>query len=90
MPTTNCPKCDSSRIQFQESYGYWECADCGHVWALDKDDPDYSESMLDDATLRLYIGMALDNATLCPQCDGGGLIQVDGEMRCCPRCGGEG
>lgn len=86
----NCPNCESSRIEYQANYGYWECQDCGQVWGLDKDDPDYDESMIDSQTLRYCIGAALDNATLCSKCDGGGLIQVDGEMRCCPRCGGDG
>lgn len=40
---TNCPKCDSSRLQYQENYGYWECLDCGYVWGFDEDDPDYDD-----------------------------------------------
>lgn len=45
--TTNCPKCDSSRLQYEKNYGYWECQDCGHFWAIDADDPDYDEEPLD-------------------------------------------
>ncbi|BAY77934.1 hypothetical protein NIES25_44040 [Nostoc linckia NIES-25] len=90
MTQTNCPECDSSRIQYRKNYGYWQCQDCCYVWVLDKDDPDYEESMIDDTTLRYYIGAELDNMDLCSKCYGGGLIQVDGEMRCCPKCNGDG
>ncbi|MBD2519939.1 hypothetical protein H6G93_34360 [Nostoc sp. FACHB-973] len=47
MTQTNCPSCDSSRLQYQENYGYWECDDCGHVWGFDEEDPDYDEKPLD-------------------------------------------
>jgi hypothetical protein len=43
MTQTNCPNCDSTRLQHQENYGYWECLDCDHTWALDADDPDYED-----------------------------------------------
>ncbi|MEH1940110.1 MAG: hypothetical protein V7L01_07825 [Nostoc sp.] len=43
MTQTNCPHCDSTRLQYQENYGYWECLDCGHVWGIDQHDPDYDE-----------------------------------------------
>ncbi|MEH2374035.1 hypothetical protein [Nostoc sp.] len=46
----NCPRCESTRLQYQENYGYWECLDCGHVWAFDEDDPDYDEEQLDLGT----------------------------------------
>nr|MDZ8057433.1 hypothetical protein [Nostoc sp. EkiNYC01] len=52
----NCPNCESSRSEYQASYGYWECQDCGHAWGLDKDDPDYEEEEFDD----------------CPECNGNG------------------
>lgn len=44
---STCPRCDSTRLQYQENYGYWECLDCGHVWASEDDDPDYDEEPLD-------------------------------------------
>lgn len=43
MTQTTCHRCDSTRLQYQENYGYWECDDCGHTWALDADDPDYED-----------------------------------------------
>ncbi|MEH2164545.1 MAG: hypothetical protein V7K38_26715 [Nostoc sp.] len=47
MTQTTCPRCDCTTLKYQENYGYWECLDCGHVWALDTDDPDYDEEPLD-------------------------------------------
>ncbi|WP_373525075.1 hypothetical protein [Nostoc sp.] len=47
MFTTNCPQCDSTNIRYQQSYGFWECQECLHVWATDSDDPDYDEEALD-------------------------------------------
>ncbi|MDM9580895.1 hypothetical protein [Nostoc sp. GT001] len=88
MTQTTCPRCDCTTLKYQENYGYWECLDCGHVWALDADDPDYDNTKIDNQTLRYYLGMALDNATLC-NCSGG-WIQEDGELLCCPRCNGSG
>ncbi|WP_334808127.1 hypothetical protein [Nostoc sp.] len=46
MTQTNCPRCDCTTLQYQENYGYWECLDCGHVWAVDVDDPDYDELLI--------------------------------------------
>ncbi|MDZ8135176.1 MAG: hypothetical protein RM049_07705 [Nostoc sp. DedQUE04] len=43
MTQTTCPRCDCTTLRYQENYGYWECLDCGHTWALDADDPDYDE-----------------------------------------------
>jgi hypothetical protein len=88
MTQTNCPRCDSTRLQHQGTYGYWECDDCGHVWALDADDPDYDETKIDNKTLRWCLGAEADNATLC-NCDGG-WIQEDGELFCCRKCNGTG
>lgn len=51
---TNCPKCESSRLQYQKQYGYWECSDCGQVWGFDEDDPDYDESEM----YPLYLGLS--------------------------------
>ncbi|WGV23451.1 hypothetical protein [Halotia branconii] len=28
--------------------------------------------------------------SLCSKCNGGGLIQVEGDLLCCPRCNGSG
>jgi ribosomal protein L37AE/L43A len=78
MTQTNCPRCDSTRLRHQESYGYWECFDCGHTWAFDADDPDYEDDIV-------YF-----DRTLCNTCSGGGLIQEDGELHSCPMCGGSG
>ncbi|MBG1268269.1 hypothetical protein [Nostoc sp. WHI] len=50
MTNQNCPKCESTRTNYQENYGYWECLDCGYVWADDGDDPDYEEESLDLGT----------------------------------------
>ncbi|MHC5614084.1 MAG: hypothetical protein ACYTXA_24595 [Nostoc sp.] len=47
MNQTNCPRCDSTRLQYQENYGYWDCEDCGHTWGFDEDDPDYDEEIVD-------------------------------------------
>ncbi len=48
MTATNiCPHCESSRINYVQTYGYWECDNCGNIWALDKDDPDYDARPLD-------------------------------------------
>ncbi|RCJ34623.1 hypothetical protein A6769_22095 [Nostoc punctiforme NIES-2108] len=47
MTNKTCPRCDCTRLEYEENYGYWECLDCGHVWALDADDPDYDEEPLD-------------------------------------------
>ncbi|MBE9050663.1 hypothetical protein IQ243_09595 [Nostocales cyanobacterium LEGE 11386] len=47
MSGEQCPRCNSSRTQYDEYFGFWECADCGHVWGEDEDDPDYDEEILD-------------------------------------------
>ncbi|PHM11656.1 hypothetical protein [Nostoc sp. 'Peltigera malacea cyanobiont' DB3992] len=90
MTQTTCPRCDCTTLQYQENYGYWECLDCGHFWALDADDPDYDDTKIDNQTLRWCLGAAADDATLCGTCGGGGLIQEEGELVCCTRCGGSG
>lgn len=38
-----CCKCSSVNCTFHETDGYWECRECGTVWAYDEDDPDYDE-----------------------------------------------
>lgn len=38
---------------------------------------------------RPYLKIFIDN-NLCNACSGGGLIQEDGELLCCPRCKGTG
>lgn len=111
MTQPTCPRCDCTTLQYQENYGYWECLDCGHVWGVDEEDPDYEEECLEcDWDLlqyqtitndwkclkcgkihKSYIGSSdpyFDN--LCAKCNGGGLIQEDGKLLCCPRCGGSG
>lgn len=90
MTQTNCPRCNSTQLEYEETYGTWECLDCNKLWALDADDPDYDENKIDNKTLSWCIGAAADAATLCSKCNGGGLIQEDGELLCCPKCGGSG
>ncbi|MBW4556396.1 MAG: hypothetical protein KME59_10730 [Trichormus sp. ATA11-4-KO1] len=50
MSGEQCPKCDSSRTQYDDYFGFWECDDCGYVWSEDEDDPDYDEESLDLGT----------------------------------------
>jgi hypothetical protein len=38
-----CPNCKSINTQFDETFGFHKCLDCLHVWAEDKDDPDYDD-----------------------------------------------
>lgn len=38
-----CPNCKSLKTEFDEAYGFYKCLDCLHLWALDKDDPDYDD-----------------------------------------------
>ncbi|BBD64493.1 hypothetical protein NIES4072_18450 [Nostoc commune NIES-4072] len=90
MSQTTCPRCDSTTLDYEENQGFWLCLDCGHLWALDADDPDYDDTKIDNATLRWCLAAEADNATLCNKCNGGGWIQEDGELLCCPRCGGWG
>ncbi|MEH2076740.1 MAG: hypothetical protein V7K57_20465 [Nostoc sp.] len=90
MTQTTCPRCDSATLDYEESHGFWLCLDCGHLWALDKDDPDYDKTKIDDQTLRWCLWAESENATLCNKCNGGGLMQEDGELLCCTRCGGSG
>ncbi|MEH2193427.1 MAG: hypothetical protein V7K98_12420 [Nostoc sp.] len=74
MTQTNCPRCDSTRLQHQEDYGYWECDDCGHAWALDADDPDYDESE-NDCPRCLGTGwVGIHGADECPVCGGCGYV----------------
>lgn len=40
MTQTNCPRCDFTRLSYQENYGYWECDRSRHTWVFDEDDPD--------------------------------------------------
>ncbi|MEH2400211.1 hypothetical protein [Nostoc sp.] len=81
MTTETCPRCDSTRLQHREGYGgYWECFECGHNWGFDEDNPEY----------RWAVGAEHDNRSLCGTCNGGGLIQSDGELYCCQSCGGSG
>lgn len=82
MTQKNCPNCESSRTNYVQNYGYWECKDCGHEWALDEDDPDYDD-------LSDIPSWVLDRE-LCSKCDGGGLIQIEGELVCYPKCEGSG
>ncbi|MDM9582297.1 hypothetical protein [Nostoc sp. GT001] len=90
MTNETCPKCNCTTLQYQENYGYWECLDCGQAWARDADDPDYDDTKIDKESFRFYLAAAADNATLCSSCNGGGLIQEEGELLCCPECGGTG
>ncbi|MEH2404149.1 hypothetical protein [Nostoc sp.] len=112
MTQTTCPRCDCTTLQYEENYGYWECLDCGHVWALNADDPDYEKECLecnwdllqyqpitDDWKCldcgkihKSYIGNSdpFHDANLCAKCNGGGLIQEDGELLCCQSCSGSG
>jgi len=79
MTQTTCPSCDCTWLEYLENYGYWECLDCGHVWAVDEDDPDYAE--------------VSDDINVCSVCKGAGLIQSDYELYellSCPECGGSG
>ncbi|MDZ8096410.1 MAG: hypothetical protein RMZ42_31405 [Nostoc sp. DedQUE05] len=80
MTQKTCPQCDCTTLRYQGNYGYWECLDCGHVWALDADDPDYGDS----------ITYVYQDTSLCGTCNGGGLIQEEGELLCCPNCDGTG
>jgi rubredoxin len=45
--TVSCPNCHSTKTEFDQTYGFYKCLDCLHVWAEDKDDPDYDD--LDDS-----------------------------------------
>jgi hypothetical protein len=38
-----CPHCGSLATAFDDVYRFWECKTCCHVWAFDRDDPDYEE-----------------------------------------------
>jgi hypothetical protein len=47
--TTKCPKCNSSKTEFDRAYGFHKCLDCLNVWGYAKDDPDYDDlDNLDD------------------------------------------
>ncbi|MCC5623220.1 hypothetical protein [Nostoc sp. CHAB 5715] len=70
----NCPRCDSTRLSYQENYGYWECLDCGHVWALDADDPDYDEIELCSKCKGIGV-LAFGGVNYsCTLCNGSGVI----------------
>ncbi|MCC5602939.1 hypothetical protein [Nostoc favosum] len=74
MTNKTCPRCDCTRLQYQENYGYWECLDCGHIWALDANDPDYDEmelcSKCHGKGVLAYGGVNYS----CTLCGGSGLI----------------
>ncbi|MHC5914875.1 MAG: hypothetical protein ACYTXE_28665 [Nostoc sp.] len=76
--TPNCINCDSSQVKYDSAFGFYKCEICSETWAKDEDDPDYEDDMV-------YF-----DRTLCNTCSGGGLIQEDGELRCCPNCDGTG
>lgn len=46
----DCPHCGSSTPKLDEVFGYYACRDCSHVWAHDRDDPDW-EDYMDDVEL---------------------------------------
>ncbi len=74
MTQTNCPRCDSTRLQYQENYGYWECDDCGHTWALDADDPDYDETELCSICHGKGVLTFADEILSCTTCNGRGTL----------------
>ena len=51
---THCPQCNSEEIEFDETYGFYKCNNCQHLWGHDKDDPDYDELLETD---QLYDGL---------------------------------
>ncbi|WP_445629289.1 hypothetical protein [Nostoc sp. DSM 114167] len=72
MTQRTCPRCDCTTLQYQENYGYWECLDCGHVWGLDADDPDYDEIELCSKCHGKGV-LTFDGADFsCTMCDGRG------------------
>jgi len=62
-----CPECDSTNTTLDPNFGHRTCEDCGNIWALDADDPDYDEAEAlptgtccmclkeEDATVRNFI-----------------------------------
>ncbi|MEH2381118.1 MAG: hypothetical protein V7K27_19900 [Nostoc sp.] len=88
MTQTNCPRCDSTRLEYQENYGYWGCDDCGHAWALDADDPDYDEEQIEPlspAELADY-----DDSVSCWDCHGTGRVYILDSPIECTECKGTG
>jgi ribosomal protein L37AE/L43A len=39
----DCSKCGSKNTTYNHGFGYWQCQNCGKVWAYDEDDPDWDE-----------------------------------------------
>ncbi|MEH2031043.1 MAG: hypothetical protein V7K67_15500 [Nostoc sp.] len=75
--TPNCINCDSTRVQYQENYGYWDCLDCGHVWAADADDLDYDEPVSCPdcwGTGLIYAYVNDSQPTKCTTCKGTGRM----------------
>ncbi|MEH2379185.1 MAG: hypothetical protein V7K27_09915 [Nostoc sp.] len=71
MTNETCPRCDCTTLKYQENYGYWEFLDCGHVWALDADDPDYDESNMCPVCLGSGKSSLIEE---CPICEGSGNL----------------
>jgi DnaJ-class molecular chaperone len=78
LRTPNCINCDSPQVSYDPVFGFYKCANCSEVWGKDEDDPDYEDCKI------------FDDMDRCPTCNGGGLIQEDGELLSCPRCNGSG
>lgn len=38
-----CSGCGSVRVRYDQTYGFYNCQNCGNVWAYPEDDPDYDE-----------------------------------------------
>lgn len=69
-----CPKCGSKEFISNDGYGYHTCLDCDHIWAYDKDDPDYEEV----------------EEIACPFCGGSGMTGSPFGMEECRYCNGSG
>lgn len=78
LTPAQCPNCQSTNTAFDKDFGYHECNDCHNHWALDKDDPDYRE----------YI---IDAVLTCPVCNTAYYDELpEGFMfRVCGECGHE-
>jgi ribosomal protein L37AE/L43A len=40
----NCKSCNSKNSKnttYDHNHGFWECQDCGELWAYNIDDPDW-------------------------------------------------
>ncbi len=68
---TNCLKCKSKSITFDQDYGFYQCESCGESWAYSEDDPDY-----DDVLTPKFLSLVAGRGDAEAQCILGNLYQL--------------